>query len=158
MIQSLPPQHSRTYCCAHEGQGLECNGSCVGTWEKCAGEGIASGTIRPCCSAEDHCVEKTSKFGQCRPTSREIPPSWPSGAILTCTGAFPLLPFHAYFSSSLPGDDTWRWIIVHGMPQRAKGSNWNKSQLTCPPGAGQACRQCMISFTHCSHLTGQITD
>eukprot|EP00892_Ulva_mutabilis_P004111 jgi/Ulvmu1/2071/UM123_0003.1 len=64
---------------------FECRGACVGTWKKCGGQGLPSGTIRPCCSAEDHCVEKTTSFAQCRPINRPIPPAWPSGEILTCT-------------------------------------------------------------------------
>eukprot|EP00892_Ulva_mutabilis_P006698 jgi/Ulvmu1/43/UM001_0046.1 len=67
------------------GQGLDCSGSCVDTWKKCAGEGIAEGTMRACCKEEDQCVEKTSSFSQCRPISAGIPPSWPSGEVLTCT-------------------------------------------------------------------------
>eukprot|EP00892_Ulva_mutabilis_P006142 jgi/Ulvmu1/38/UM001_0040.1 len=67
------------------GQQLECHGACVATWKKCAGEGIPAGTIRPCCDPEDHCVEKTSKYSQCRPVSRDIPSSWPSGKVLNCT-------------------------------------------------------------------------
>eukprot|EP00892_Ulva_mutabilis_P010362 jgi/Ulvmu1/7699/UM039_0003.1 len=65
-------------------QTLECRGACVGTWKKCAGEGIPAGTIRPCCKPEDHCVEKSSAYGQCRPIARDIPASWPSGDVLTC--------------------------------------------------------------------------
>eukprot|EP00892_Ulva_mutabilis_P010361 jgi/Ulvmu1/7698/UM039_0002.1 len=71
---------------------LKCNGSCVGTWKKCAGEGIEVTTMRPCCSPQDRCVEKTSKFSQCRPISSGIPASWPSGQILTCPVPLPCDP------------------------------------------------------------------
>eukprot|EP00892_Ulva_mutabilis_P006587 jgi/Ulvmu1/42/UM001_0045.1 len=67
------------------GQELNCQGACVATWKKCSGEGIPAGTIRPCCKPDDHCVEKTSSYGQCRPVDRDIPSSWPSGEVLTCT-------------------------------------------------------------------------
>jgi len=65
-----------------------CKGACVRTWDKCAGKGIPSHEIRRCCRSTDHCVKKHSFYSQCRPKSRQIPPSWPSGAILTCKGVF----------------------------------------------------------------------
>lgn len=69
------------------GESLTCQETCVATWRKCAGEGIPSNTIRPCCSSDDHCVRKTDTYSQCRPKSRELPESWPLGDVLTCTGA-----------------------------------------------------------------------
>lgn len=66
---------------------LSCQASCVESWAKCSGTGIPSDQIRPCCSGSDHCVEKDASFGQCRPKTQRIPAAWPSGAILTCSGA-----------------------------------------------------------------------
>jgi hypothetical protein len=66
------------------GADLPCKGSCVGTWKKCAGTGIAG--QRPCCIDNDVCVYKDASYSQCRPRSKPLP-SWPNAKVITCKRA-----------------------------------------------------------------------
>eukprot|EP00892_Ulva_mutabilis_P006253 jgi/Ulvmu1/39/UM001_0042.1 len=84
---------------------LKCQGNCVDTWKKCAGEGVPDGTIRRCCSDKDHCVEKSSKYGQCRPIDQDIPSNWPSGRVLTCRDEYCYPP---EVTSRVAGLSAWR--------------------------------------------------
>lgn len=63
------------------GTSSPCLTECSETYDSCGSRN--EGFFMQCCSIDDHCVEKSKKFAQCRPKDQKLPSSWKDAMIIT---------------------------------------------------------------------------